>query len=82
VPTILRINGLTVVIYPNDHRPAHIHVFGTGKEALFYLNCPNGPLTLRSYFRFKLREVNSIAEKLAPHIPELCKAWKEIHGDY
>ncbi|WHZ20694.1 MAG: hypothetical protein OJF55_002843 [Rhodanobacteraceae bacterium] len=28
MPTILRLGGLRVVIYPNDHRPAHVHVIG------------------------------------------------------
>jgi hypothetical protein len=26
----MRINGLRVVIYPNDHPPAHVHVLGPG----------------------------------------------------
>ncbi len=82
MPTVLRIDGLTVIIYSNDHRPAHIHVGGAGKEALFYLNCPDGPLMLRGFFRFKLREVKRIEEKLAPPLNTLCKAWKEIYGDH
>ena len=35
MPTILHILGLRVVIYPNDHRPAHVHVIGSGNEAVF-----------------------------------------------
>jgi hypothetical protein len=31
-----------VAIYPNDHRPAHVHVIGGGGEAVFILNCPGG----------------------------------------
>jgi hypothetical protein len=38
VPTVLRIGGLRVVIWPNDHRPAHVHVKGAGGEAVFNLN--------------------------------------------
>jgi Domain of unknown function (DUF4160) len=30
VPTVMHINGLRVVIYPNDHPPAHVHVLGPG----------------------------------------------------
>jgi hypothetical protein len=30
MPTVLRIGGLRVVIYPNDHPPAHVHVLGPG----------------------------------------------------
>jgi hypothetical protein len=82
VPTVLRIDGLLVVIYPNDHRPAHVHVIGAGKEALFFLNCPNGPPQLRENFRFSRSELNRIQEKLAPHATQLCAAWKEIHGHH
>jgi len=31
--TVDRIGGRRVVIYPNDHRPAHVHVIGNGCEA-------------------------------------------------
>lgn len=30
MPTVLRSGGLRVVIYPNDHAPAHVHVLGPG----------------------------------------------------
>ena len=30
MPTVLRIDGVRVVIYPNDHPPAHVHVLGPG----------------------------------------------------
>jgi hypothetical protein len=30
MPTVLRIDGLRVVIYPNDHPPAHVHILGPG----------------------------------------------------
>jgi hypothetical protein len=47
MPTALRLDGLRVVIYPNDHRPAHVHVIGADGEAVFNLNCPEGPVVLR-----------------------------------
>jgi hypothetical protein len=30
MPTVLRIGSLRVVIYPNDHPPAHVYVLGPG----------------------------------------------------
>jgi hypothetical protein len=42
MPTIVRFAGYRVVIYPNDHRPEHVHVIGRGVEAVFEVNCPNG----------------------------------------
>lgn len=80
MPTILRINGRRVSIFPNDHPPPHVHVFGAGCEALFYLNCPAGPPTLRENYGFSEREENQIREALRPHVPELCAKWEEIHG--
>ena len=53
MPTILRLNGLRVVIYSNDHLPAHVHVAGATAEAVFELHCSEGPVTLRESFGFK-----------------------------
>jgi hypothetical protein len=57
VPTVFRFVGLRVTIYPNDHRPAHVHVIGKGCEAVFNLNCPVGPVELRENYRFSRREI-------------------------
>jgi hypothetical protein len=32
MPTVLRVGGLRVVIYPNDHPPAHVHVLGPAQH--------------------------------------------------
>jgi hypothetical protein len=65
---------------PNDHGPAHIHIIGQGNSAIFNLNCPAGPLSLRANFGFSDRQLREIQAKLLDHIAELCKAWEEIHG--
>ncbi len=68
------------MIYPNDHWPAHVHVTGQGNSAIFNLNCPAGPLSLRVNFGFSDRQSHEIQVKLLDHIAELCRAWEEIHG--
>ena len=82
MPTVLRFDGLRVVIYPNDHRPAHVHVIGAGKEASFVLRCPHGPPELRVNHGFGLREVNRIGERLAQALPMPCEEWRAIHGHH
>lgn len=82
MPVVFRIDGLRVVIWPNDHRPAHVHVKGAGGEAVFNLNCLEGPPELRESFGFGLSEVNRIEAALAERILLLCEAWRNIHGDY
>jgi len=80
VPTVLRFGGLRVVIYPNDHRPAHVHVIGRGREAVFALNCPEGPGEFRENYRFSRREISRISVVLKERLEELCQAWEQIHG--
>jgi len=75
-------DGLRVVLYPNDHRPAHVHVLGAGTEAVFILNCPAGPPTLRGNFGFSTGELNRIASALAGSLTALCVEWEHIHDDH
>jgi hypothetical protein len=81
MPTVLRFGGLRVVIYPNDHRPAHIHVIGSEAEAVFNLNCPAGPVTLRENYGFSRPEITRIEDELLSHLERLCGAWEKIHGN-
>ena len=80
MPTVLRIDGLRVVVYPNDHRPAHVHVIGHGKEAVFELNCPRAPVLLRENYGFGRAQIGKIRQVLKEHQTALCRGWEEIHG--
>ena len=80
VPTVMRLGGLRIVVYPNDHRPAHVHVIGRGCEAVFNLNCPLGPVELRENFGFPSRELSHIFDVLTVGLEDLCRAWEHIHG--
>jgi hypothetical protein len=82
MPTVLTIFGLRVVIYPNDHRPAHVHVQGNGCEAVFNLHCPDGPPELRENYGFSQKDLGKIADALAKKLAELCTQWRVIHGNY
>jgi hypothetical protein len=82
MPTIFVIFGLRVVIYPNDHRPAHVHVEGGGKEAVFNLHCPDGPPELRENYGFSQKELSKIATALSENLTVLCTKWRDIHGNF
>jgi Domain of unknown function (DUF4160) len=79
---VFSIFNLRVVIYPNDHRPSHVHVIGKGCEAVFNLHCPVGPTELRVNFGFSRKDLEKIDARLTGYIPLLCKYWREIHGNY
>lgn len=82
MPTVLRFGAFRVMIFLNDHRPAHLHVVGRGHWAILDLNCPAGPAQLRENFGFSRRELRDIRHGLAGHEGMLCHKWREIHGEY
>jgi len=82
MPTVLRMDGLRVVIFPSDHRPAHVHVKGAEGEAVFILHCPDGPPTLRESYGFRLADLGGIKEALSGALAVLCAEWRAIHGRY
>lgn len=80
MPTVLADCGLAVRIYSNDHRPAHVHVFRSGCEAVFNLHCPDGPPELRENYGFSLQDSRDIRRLLMANLAALCAAWSQIHG--
>lgn len=78
--TVDRFGGWRVVIHPNDHRPAHVHVIGNDCEAVFKLHCPEGPPELRENYGCPEGELSKIKKALAERIVDLCAAWRKIHG--
>ena len=82
MPTILRFAGLRVVIYTNDHRPAHVHAIGGGCEAVFEMNCRGGPIVLRENYGFSLSRLRQIKELLVQHKNRICLEWERIHGAF
>jgi hypothetical protein len=82
MPTVLRFGGFRVVIYPNDHRPAHVHVVGGGGQAVFLLNCPGGPVALRGTKGLSTVTLNGIEAALSGAVKALCGEWERMHGYY
>jgi len=80
MPTVMRRGRVRFAIYPSDHRPAHVHVIGPEGEAIFNLNCPNGPCELWENYGVKSRPLNDIERLTNKHIRELCRAWEGMHG--
>ncbi|HEX4242172.1 MAG TPA: DUF4160 domain-containing protein [Steroidobacteraceae bacterium] len=79
MPTILRIAGARVIIYPNDHWPEHVHIKAAEREVVIELNCPDGPVAVRENYGFSGLQLGRLKEQLAEVLMELCAAWEEIH---
>ncbi|MGF1627760.1 MAG: DUF4160 domain-containing protein [Alphaproteobacteria bacterium] len=78
----MRFEGLRVAIYPNDHRPAHVHVIGPQGETVFVLHCPDGPPELRESHGFGGAEITRVRAALARRLVGLCESWRRFHGRY
>jgi Domain of unknown function (DUF4160) len=63
------------VIHPNDHRPAHAHVIGRGRECIFKLNSFEGPVEPQENYGFSRREIGSIRSAVTRRLDEPCRAW-------
>lgn len=77
--TVLRAHGLRVVIFTNDHDPAHVHVFGDGEAKINLLGAGGAPelVWAEGLSRGDIRRaVRLVAEERTT----LLARWEEIHG--
>lgn len=80
MPTILLIKSWRVVIYPNDHRPPHVHVIGPTEHARFELLCDLGLVRILSNISFTTAQLRQIENRLLSNLTLLCNQWGRIHG--
>lgn len=76
MPTVLRENGFSFIVYINDHEPMHVHIFYQGREAV--INFADG-LKIRDNFglnRSQMRRALSITQQNRQLLKE---KWSEIN---
>lgn len=77
--TVLRADGLRVVIYLNDHRSAHVHVFGDGKTKIDLLGADGVPALVWTDTMMR-GEVRRAVRLVASRQAFLLQRWGYIHG--
>ena len=76
--TVLRAHGLRVVVFTNDHQPAHVHVFGDG-EARIDLRGAGGVPALVWADGMSRGEVRRAMRIVTEQQAFLLARWEEIH---
>lgn len=76
MPTVLRAGAVRVVVYSNDHPPAHVHVLGPGWVAVINLVGPR----VRELINCTEREARLALRLIVEHRGELMDAWNRFHG--
>ncbi len=77
--TIYRAHGLRVVIFTDDHEPAHVHVFGDG-HAKINLVGPEGSPALISAEGMKANDLRRAMHLVRDRQEAFVIRWREIHG--
>ena len=77
--TVLRVQGLRVVIFANDHQPAHVHVFGNG-EAKINLRGTGGTPDLVWAEKMSRGEIRRAMQIVTEEQALLLARWENIHG--
>lgn len=77
--TIYRAHGLRIVIFTDDHEPAHVHVFGDG-HAKINLMGPDGGPELDWAEGMKRNEVRRAMHVVTEEQATFLERWREIHG--
>lgn len=76
-PTVLMVSGFRLVIYTNEHGPAHVHVRSAGRRAKFALS----PVSLLENHGFHSRELRKIERIIVDNRRLLINTWIEFHGE-
>jgi len=76
MPTVLRMAGLSVRMYFNDHWPPHVHVIGDSGEARIGLL----PVTVLRLTRMKMSEAARAKWIVMQNRELLLAKWVELHG--
>ena len=77
--TVLRAEGFRILIFSDDHEPAHVHVFGDG-EAKINLSGPNDRPELIWAVGMKHADIRKSMRLIERNREALLVGWNEIHG--
>lgn len=76
MPVVLRFGRFKFVIHPQDHSPAHVHVFAGDAEAKFDIESGR----CIAVHGFAARTINQLSKVVLENTDLLTEAWKDYEG--
>jgi len=76
MPTIFRQDGFAVMIYTDDHLPAHVHVWKAEGEAVINLD----DASIREINDMGRRDARQAVRVVEENQDSFLQRWGEIHG--
>lgn len=80
MPTIFRADGFEVMIYLNDHRPEHVHVYNADGLAVINLHASPEAMELRKVVGMRKKDVRRAWDIVADNHEAFLSTWRRIHG--
>ena len=77
--TVHREGGFRIVIYRNEHEPAHVHVIKDG-EVIVNLSGADGTPEIRQAYGAMMADVRKSLRIVTEQQAHLLAQWEEIHG--
>ncbi len=74
-------HGFRLVIYTQDHEPAHVHITGAG-QAKINLIGPEGMPELVYSIGIKRSDMRRLMAEAIEHRDHFLNEWERIHGRY
>ena len=71
--------GFRIVIYTQDHEPAHVHVTGPGRAKINLLG-PDGCPEVVDVVGIKKSDMRRLLTEVTEHQDRLMREWERIHG--
>ena len=75
--TVYRAQGLRIVIFTDDHEPAHVHVFGDGDVKIDISGAAPSLVSARNMSRADVRRAMRLVTEQRDR---LLEQWGAIHG--
>ena len=79
--TVFRVRRFRIVIYSNDHLPAHVHAIGPECEAKIALGDEGEHPRIVTNDGLTRAELQSVLTEIGEQVELLRQRWREIHGD-
>ncbi len=74
-----RAHGFRVIIYTQDHEPAHVHIVGPGRAKIKLLG-PDGRPEVVDVVRIKRSDMRRLLAEVTEHRDRFMREWERIHG--
>lgn len=77
--TVFRAHGLRVIVFVDDHLPAHVHVFGDGQAKINLCGAAGAPELVWAEGMTRAEVRRALRIVLEQQVFLLAR-WKDIHG--